>query len=332
MKVGVVGMGKMGLTHAAVLETLEPGCVAGVVEADRGAHGTVKSLLKAPVHADLAGLLAATALDAAIVSTPTFTHEKIVAELIERGVAVLVEKPLAENLAVCERLAALAERKKAITAVGYSIDYDPLFNEARRLLPKLGRITRYRAFVEHAEVFGPKKGWLFQKAKSGGGVIINPAPHMLFVLLEAFGTPKSVKAVLRSPYSAVEDEAEVDLDHGDFTGRLTASWSVPGKPNLELALYVEGENGRMAVGADELLIEEVGATRSVARKDLAADGAFDLAPAARASNYWREDREFLDCVRRKAVPRNSIQSTLKVDRLIDAIYRAGASGQEVPWA
>ena len=331
MKVGIVGMGKMGLTHAAVLETLEPGCVAGAVEADRGAHGTIRSLLKAPVHADLASLLAAGPIDAAIVSTPTFTHEKLVSELIERGIPVLVEKPLAENLAVCARLAELAEKKKAITAVGYSIDYDPLFNEARRLLPSLGRITRYRAFVEHAEVFGPKQGWLFQKAKSGGGVIINPAPHMLFVLLEAFGAPKSVKAVLRSPYSGVEDEAEVDLDHGDFSGRLTASWSVKGKPNLELALYVEGEAGSLAVGNDELLIEEKGAVRSITRADLPADGAFDLAPAARASNYWREDREFLDCVRRKAVPRNSIQNTLKVDTLIDAIYRAGAARTEVPW-
>ncbi len=332
MKVGIVGMGKMGLTHAAVLETLERGCVAGVVEADRGAHGTIKSLLSAPVHSELSSLLAAGPLDAAIVSTPTFTHEAIVSALIERGIPVLVEKPLAESLAVCARLAALAEKKKALTQVGYSIDYDPLFNEARRLLPALGRITRYRAFVEHAEVFGPKKGWLFQKAKSGGGVVINPAPHMLFVLLEAFGTPRSVRALLRSPHSGVEDEAEVDLDHGGFTGRLTASWSVPGKPNLELALYVEGERGRLAVGNDELLIEEMGATRAIARRDLPADGAFDLAPAARASNYWREDRDFLDCVRRGAVPRNSIQNTLKVDRLIDAIYRAGASGTEAAWA
>ena len=330
MKVGIVGMGKMGLTHAAMLEVLEPGCVAGVVEAARGNHGTIKSLgLKAPVYADLASLLERHALDAAIVSTPTFTHFAIVKTLLERGVAVLIEKPLAETLERCAALAKLADEKKAITAVGYSIDYDPLFTEARRLLPSLGRVKRYAAWVEHAEVFGPKSGWLFQKEKSGGGVVINPAPHMLFFLLEAFGAPKSVAAALRSPYSAVEDEADVTLAHDGFSGTLKASWSVPGKPVLELALYVECENGSLAVNGDELLVEEGGRVRGVGRAR--AEGDFELAPQARASNYFREDREFLEDVRQKRVPRNSIQNTLKVDRLIDAIYRAGASGQAVAW-
>jgi len=334
MKIGIVGMGKMGLTHAAMLEVLEPGCIAGVVEAERGNHGTIKSLgLRAPVYADLESLLAAHALDAAIVSTPTFTHYSIVKTLIERGVAVLIEKPLAENLKKCAALAALAAKKKAVTAVGYSIDYDPLFNEARRRLPEIGKLKRYTAWVEHAEVFGPKKGWLFQKEKSGGGVIINPAPHMLFFLLEAFGLPKSVRAELKSPYSAVEDEALVALEHeSGCTGTLKANWSVPGKPVLELALYAEGEKGSLAVSGDELLLESGVRVESVRRADLPAETVFELSPEARAANYYREDREFLEDVRLKRVPRNSIESTLKVDRLIDAIYRAGASGEAVAWS
>lgn len=333
MKVAVVGMGKMGLTHAAMLEVLEPGCLAGVVEADRGAHGTIKSLgLKAPVHADLASLLAAGPLDAAIVCTPTFTHLPVVRRLLEAGVSTLVEKPLAATLAECEELAALAARTKAVTAVGYSVDYDPLWREARRLLPGLGRVKRYRAWVEHAEVFGPKKGWLFQKAKSGGGVIINPAPHMLYLLLDAFGAPASVSARLTALHGEVEDEAEVALAHDGFSGTLTASWSVPGKPVLELSLLVECERGRLAVAPDEILIEEGGATRAIARAGLPSDGAFELSPAARAANYFREDRDFLACARAGTAPRNSIAATLKVDRLIDAIYRSGASGKAAAWS
>ncbi len=334
IKVGIVGMGKMGLTHAAMLEVLSPGCIVGVVEAGRGNHGTIKSLgLRAPVYSDLESLLSAHALDAALVCTPTFTHFSIVKTLIERGVAVLIEKPLAENLEKCAALAKLASEKKAITAVGYSIDFDPLFTEARRLLPALGKIKRYTAWVEHAEVFGPKKGWLFQKEKSGGGVVINPAPHMLFYLLEAFGAPKSVRARLNNPYSAgVEDEAEVALEHDGFAGTLSASWSVPNKPVLELSLYVEGDKGSLAVNGDEILIEEGGKVRSIRREDLPAEQVFELSPQARAANYYREDRDFLEHARRRTAPRNSIENTLKVDRLIDAIYRAGASGQAVSWS
>jgi predicted dehydrogenase len=334
MKAAIVGMGKMGLTHAAMLEVLEPGCVAAVVEADRGAHGTIRSLgLKAPIYENLRELLEHHAIDAAIVCTPTFTHFSIVKALIERGVAVMIEKPLAENLEKCRALAKLAAEKKAITSVGYSIDFDPLFAEARRLIPSLGKLKRYTAWVEHAEVFGPKKGWLFQKAKSGGGVIINPAPHMLFFLLEAFGEPKTVRAELRSPYSAgVEDEAKVELAHDGFSGILNASWSVPNKPVLELALFVEGEKGSLAVDGDEILVEEGGKVRSVARADLPEGEIFELSPQARAANYYREDRDFLEHARKKTEPKNSIGATLRVDRLIDAIYRSGETGKEAPWA
>ena len=336
IRVGIVGMGKMGLTHAAVLEVLSPGCVVGVVEAERGNHGTIRSLgLRAPVYSDLETLLSRHPLDAAIVCTPTFTHFALVKSLIERGVAVLIEKPLAQNLDACLALAKLAAESKAITAVGYSIDYDPLFCEARRLIAEgaLGRIKRYRAWVEHAEVFGPKKGWAFQKEKSGGGVIINPAPHMLFFLLEAFGLPRRLHATLRSPYSrTVEDEAEVSLEHASgCAGLLKASWSVPNKPALESSLYVEGEAGSMAVGDDEILLDAGGGVRRVHRADLPVEPAFELSPPAHASNYYREDREFLEDVRLKRVPRNSIESTLKVDRLMDAIYRSGASREAVSW-
>jgi len=334
MKSAIVGMGKMGLTHAAMLEVLEPGCVAAVVEADRGAHGTIRSLgLKAPIYPTLPELLERHAIDAAIVCTPTFTHFGLVKLLLERGVAVMIEKPLAENLERCRALAKLAAEKKAVTAVGYSIGFDPLFAEARHLIPSLGGLKRYAAWVEHAEVFGPKKGWLFQKEKSGGGVIINPAPHMLYFLLEAFGVPRTVRAELESPYSAcVEDEAKVELAHDGFSGTLRASWSVPNKPVLELALYVEGEKGSHSVDGGEILVEEGGKVRRVDRADLPEGEVFELSPQARAANYFREDRDFLEHARKKTEPANSIGATLKVDALIDAIYRSGASGQAVPWA
>lgn len=334
IKVAVVGMGKMGLTHAAMLEVLSPGCIAGVVESVAGNHGTLRSLgLKAPIYTDLDSLLAAGPVDAAIVSTPTFTHFDIVKTLIERAIAVLIEKPLAENLERCLALAGLAAKHGAITAVGYSIDYDPLFNEARRLLPDLGPIRRYTAWVEHAEVFGPKSGWLFQKSKSGGGVIINPAPHMLFFLLEAFGAPSKIRAELRSPYSAVEDEAVVALDYtGGCAGLLKASWSVPNKPALELSLFIEGERGALALGDDEILLDGAAGPRRIHRSDLPLQAAFELSPAAHAANYYREDRDFLECVRLKRAPRNSIENTVKVDRLIDAIYRSGESREAVAWS
>jgi predicted dehydrogenase len=335
IKVGIVGMGKMGLTHAAMLEVLSPGCIAAVVEAGRGNHGTIKSLgLRAPIYSDLDAMLSGHALDAAIVCTPPFTHFPIVKTLIERGISVMVEKPLAENFEKCRALAELASEHQAITAVGYSIDYDPLFAEARRLIATgaLGKIKRYWAWVEHGEVFGPNKGWFTVKEKSGGGVLVNPAPHMLFFLLEAFGPPRRLRASTRSIHSAVDDEALVSFEHENgCAGELKANWSVPNKPVLDLSVFVEGDAGSMAVGDDEILIDAAGGARRVHRADLPVESAFELSPPAHAANYYREDRDFLENVRLKRASRNSIEKTLKVDRLIDAIYRSAASKEAVSW-
>ena len=326
MKVGVIGMGKMGLTHAAVLEALEPGCVAGVVEADRRAHGTIRSLgLKVPIYATLDELLGAQALDAAIVCTPTFTHSAVVAALLERKIPVLIEKPLAETLDKCRALAELAAKTGTPAAVGYSSDFDPLFQEAKRRLASgtLGTNVKYTAWVEHAEVFGPKSGWLFQKDKSGGGVVINPTPHMLHLLIGAFGEPTNVNARLKSLYSSVEDEATVELEHQNARGTLRASWSVPNKPALELSLYAEGEKGSLALSNDELLLSDGNNVESIRREDLSKEQIFELSPSARAGNYYRQDKKFLESVRLKKEPHNSIRETLRVDRLIDAIYASG---------
>ena len=335
MKVGIVGMGKMGLTHAAMLEVLSPGCIAGVVEAGRGNHGTIRSLgLRAPIYSDLEALLSRHPLDAAIVCTPPFTHFHIVKTLIERGVAVMVEKPLAENLDKCRALAKLASEKKAITAVGYSIDYDPLFTEARRLIATgaLGKIKRYWAWVEHGEVFGPNKGWFTVKEKSGGGVLVNPAPHMLYFMLEAFGLPRSLRAKLRSIHSTVDDEALVSLEHENgCVGELKANWSVPNKPVLDLSVFIEGEAGSMGVGDDEIILDGAVGTRRIHRADLPVEAVFELSPPAHASNYYREDRDFLENVRLKRASRNSIENTLKVDRLIDLIYRSDELKEAVSW-
>ncbi|MBI3299985.1 MAG: Gfo/Idh/MocA family oxidoreductase [Elusimicrobia bacterium] len=334
LSVAIVGMGKMGLSHAAMLSVLAPGSLTALVEAQNAGHPTLRSLgLRMPIYDDAESLLAAHAVDAAIICTPTFTHTGLTKTFLERGVSVLVEKPLTESFAKSSELAELAMKKGAIAAVGYSIDYDPVFRKARELLRAgvIGRPLKYGAWLEHAEVLGPKRGWLFQKAKSGGGVVINPAPHLLYLMLDAFGFPKRLCANLRSVWTEVEDEASVELEYeSGLKGLFKASWSVPEKPALELSLFVEGEHGTLAASDDDVLLElnrpsgnfSTG-THRLHRGELEkeADG-FELAPAAHAANYFRQDKEFLDCVRAKAQPRNSFANTLQVDRLIDAIYRS----------
>lgn len=253
---------------------------------------------------------------------------------------MFVEKPLADRLLRAQELAGLAAQAGVVTAVGYFMAYSPIFERARDLLQAgfLGRANGYRATVAHGEVFTPKQGWLFDPARSGGGVVMNPTAHLLFLLHRWFGRPRRITATTRRLYSPeVEDEASATLEYADgLCGGLEASWSVPGKPILEIGIAVSGENGTLQATRDELTAElaEPRAGWSVGRSvlhvsDLPLDGIHDLAPDSGGAAYYLEDREFVEAVRASGPTRVDFATALEAERVIEAIYRSAARGGAV---
>lgn len=148
MKAAVIGVGHLGKHHARILASLPGITLAGVVDvnADRAAeiakeHGTTAFR----DARDIAGL------SLAVIATPTESHAAIAAPLIEAGVHILVEKPIAQTLAEADALIAAAKKKGIVLAVGHSERFnpavvaarpylnDPRFIEVHRLGTQLGR-------------------------------------------------------------------------------------------------------------------------------------------------------------------------------------------------
>jgi len=341
VRVAVVGLGKMGLFHSTILGTLPGVRVVAAVDQDPALGRTARSLgLKARVLPSLQAVLDGEPVDTVFICTPTHTHAELVEACLARGLPVFVEKPLAERLERARALAAQAAAAGVVNAVGYLMAFNPVFERAHALLEAgaLGRIQRYTARVAHGEVFGPKRGWLFDPARSGGGVVMNPTAHLLFLLQRWFGPPHRIVAETRRLYStAVEDEATATLEYpSGLTGRLEASWSVPGKPILELAIAVTGEGGTLRATATELVVELTGpaaglpAGRSVVHaSDLPLEGVYDLAPDAGGAAYFLQDRAFIEAVRTGGQTRTGFAQAVEAEQVIDAIYRAAAHGAPV---
>ncbi|MEE8536864.1 MAG: Gfo/Idh/MocA family oxidoreductase [Acidobacteriota bacterium] len=143
LRVAVVGAGNIGEHRVRLCSASPEVDLVGVVDTDSARAHEVAGRYGAPACAvrDLPGL----ELDAAVVSVPTEHHEIVTASLLERGVAVLVEKPIAAALDGADRLIALAERKGALLQVGHTerfnpavtalreVCHDPRFIEAHRL-------------------------------------------------------------------------------------------------------------------------------------------------------------------------------------------------------
>jgi predicted dehydrogenase len=122
-RVAVVGVGHLGRIHARILARHPRAELACVVDAD--ARRAEEVALELGCRAlggteDLPG-----DVQAVIVAVPTSAHESVSAPLLTRGIACLVEKPLAPDLAAADRILAAAESGKAALAVGHVERFEP---------------------------------------------------------------------------------------------------------------------------------------------------------------------------------------------------------------
>lgn len=151
LRVAVIGVGVMGRHHAGVYRMLPDVELAGLVEPNPWRRRDAQRLFGCPVFTDLEELLATTRLDAASVAAPTTDHHDLTLRLLQAGVHVLVEKPVATRVTDAMALAALSRDRGLVLQVGHITRFfraverlraevrAPYLIEARRLTPN-GRI------------------------------------------------------------------------------------------------------------------------------------------------------------------------------------------------
>jgi predicted dehydrogenase len=150
VRLGVIGVGHLGRHHARIAAGL-PGVsfVAAVdIEAARAAEAVKDS--KAEALTDYRELFGR--VDAVTVAVPTVDHLAVAREFLERGVHVLVEKPMASSLAEADDMLRLARDNHAILAVGQTERFNPAVEEALAVLqrPRFIEIHRLSGFPERS--------------------------------------------------------------------------------------------------------------------------------------------------------------------------------------
>ena len=121
IRTGVVGVGHLGYHHARNYAALEGAELVGVVDPHEANRDKAANDLTVPAFSDVKGLIAA-GVDAVSVATPTTTHSEVVNELLQAGIHVLVEKPIAPTLHEAETMVALAKTHKCLLQVGRGTD------------------------------------------------------------------------------------------------------------------------------------------------------------------------------------------------------------------
>jgi len=205
-RVAVIGAGSFGSNHVRVLSQMPEVEFAGVFDANPEQAAKV-----AQAHGALA-IHSFENLDAAIVATPTVTHEEVATRLLSAGIDVLVEKPIAESAAAGERLTKLAQERGRILQAGHL----ERFNPAVMALEKAVTVPLFFE-VHRMSVFTPRS--------LDVDVVLDLMIHDLDIVLRLTGAmPEEIRAAGISVLSKKVDIANVRLSFASgCIANLTAS-------------------------------------------------------------------------------------------------------------
>jgi NADH dehydrogenase len=331
VRVAVVGLGKMGVAHTAVLSMIPEVEVVGLADHHAPLGKSLRGMgYRAPFFADAAAMLERTRPEAVFVCTQQDAHLPLARLALEAGAAVFVEKPLAHSLEDAEALGRLAAATGRPVSCGYTLAYLPVFARGKHAVAAIGALRQARSSMYLSQVFGPRRGWMYDPARSGGGVVANISSHLLFLLEWYLGTPVEVRATWKKLYGAVEDELHgmMRLPGGAEVG-FDSSWSVPGYPLSAVVIEMDGENGKLLVSNDAIELDlmapragfPAGHTR-LRHAELPQPARFDV----NGDGYYLEDAAFLAWATGGPPPPTTVDAALRVQRVMAALYESAAAG------
>ncbi|HEX5497577.1 MAG TPA: Gfo/Idh/MocA family oxidoreductase, partial [Thermomicrobiales bacterium] len=142
VRTGIVGAGFMGALHARAVAESGFGTLAAVADPDTERARDVAAPYGAHVYADFNAMLDREALQAVVVATPETLHRGAVVAAARHGCAVLVEKPIAANLADADAMIAACDDAGAPMMVGYILRFEPAYARIQQAVAS-GAIGRF---------------------------------------------------------------------------------------------------------------------------------------------------------------------------------------------
>jgi predicted dehydrogenase len=338
IKIGIVGLGRMGLSHLSIVRPHPEVEVVGACDSSAYVSGLMAKYTGLERYPDHAALIESTSPHALIVATPSESHAEISAYALENGVDVFVEKPLALSLDDGKRVVELAARNEAVTQVGYHFRFVASFQEMHRLLERgvIGTVHNFRVTASGPAVLRPSGRTWRSKSSAGGGCLYDYASHAVNLATFLFGQPTEVGgAVLGRVFSAaVEDEVYATLYYPtSLTGQLSANWSDGSQRKMSMRVDAWGSNGRISADRQEcrVYLHDGEGADSDLREGWTVRYTTDLTLPVRyyvrGEEYSHQLDYFVESVRtRRRVDPYDFSSAHDTDVVLDMIKRDAAGG------
>jgi len=332
IRVGIVGAGKMGLSHFAIANGLPGASVVAVCDTSRYVRSVLRKYAGVQTYGEADEIVTDAQVDCLIVATPTSTHFAVAKQALQRGLHVFVEKPLTLSPAESRSLADLALERKRINQVGFHNRFIGTFQEARRLIRAgaLGTPSNVHGSAFGQVVVKEQSSTWRSKKSEGGGCLHDYACHVVNLMDFLVGSPARVSgARMQRIFSTdVEDAVSAVFDYGTMTGILETNWSDDTVRKMSTTVTVHGSQGKLVVDRQELklFLRDGCAFESYAEgwtsryiTELQKPVPFYL----RGEEYSAQLEAFFQAIRTGDMGHeNSFASSYETDRVLDLIKRA----------
>lgn len=329
MKAGIIGLGKMGLLHTGILNSIPDIEIIAIAEK----NGIVRKYIidaipNVTVYDNYEKMLENENLDFVYITTPSHTHLPAMESCIKNNTNFFVEKPLSKNQNDARQICTTLKETNLITSVGYNGKFISTFSKAKYLLDSkiLGNISKVESSMFVSNIFSKPSGWRYKKQLSGGGVLLEFGCHLIDILLWYFGNIENVNGKTSKIYSDVEDEASMSMVFTNgIKGELNTSWSKPGYRMPEINVIISGSNGTMRINQDFIQIDLNESTLEfdklnfrIYKQELESEIPFDVG----GPDYSLEDLYFVDCIKNNKKSFNDVFQASKTQSVIEAMYES----------
>jgi predicted dehydrogenase len=342
VRLAIVGLGLVGRRHADAIDTADGIDLCAVVDPDESACD-LAAARSVPCFGNLNEMIAAKKPDGIILSTPTALHSADGIKCIDAGIPVLIEKPITDDLCAAEALVEHSEACGIPVMVGHHRRFNPIIQSAKAALTE-GRIGDIRAVEIKCWFYKPDTYFEiapWRKLKGAGPISVNLV-HDIDLLRHLCGEIVQVQAQM-TPASRGYDNEDVaaalfKFDNG-IVGTATVSDSIVAPWSWECtskeypiypftgqsAYHIGGSHGALSI-PDLTLWHHDGA-----RDWWSPLSATKLLPEP-SDPLVNQIKHFAAVIKRQAEPMVSGREGLRTLAVIDAIQRAGRTGQTIQLA
>jgi predicted dehydrogenase len=218
IKIAIIGYGVMGRNHFRVLGTMDGVEVVSVCDPN------ITELLEVTLYHDIDSMLSSESIDAAILSAPTFLHKEIGLKCIEKGIDLLIEKPIASNSIDGRELKECASKYNTKLVVGHIERFNPV------VLALMNEIIDKEIFSINITRIGPVPPRI-----SDVGVLTDLAVHDIDLIKFITNCEIAETKIFKSQkiQNHKEDNAIISfMLENDVVANITTNWLTPFKKRM----------------------------------------------------------------------------------------------------